>query len=145
MRTVLLVRHAEIDELPPGQVNENLPLNSDGRKRAEALAHAVGAAHVSVIFSSPYDRTKQTVKPLATQLGLPFPNVPPVPDFRDAVLESAEGSVFLVVGHSNTVPEMIAALGAMPPVPVLGAREFDNLFVVSVAGPDDASLVHLKY
>src|SRR3954447_13028913 len=144
MTTVLLVRHADIDlPLPAG--SNDPPLNAAGRARAETLAHVAGAAGVTTVFTSPFARTKQTVGPLAARLGVQPREVPSPQVLAHEVSSGATGEVVLIAGHSNTVPEMIAALGAPPPMPTIGEREFDNLFVVTVTGPGRASSVRLKY
>jgi phosphohistidine phosphatase SixA len=144
MIVVLLVRHADID-LPPPPGSNDPPLNAAGRARAEALAHVAGRAGVTTIFTSPFVRTKQTVEPLAARSGLRPRQVPPPPALANEVLSGAAGAVVLIAGHSNTVPEMIAALGVPPPRPTIGEREFDNLFVVAVAGSGQAGLISLKF
>ncbi len=141
MKTVIFARHAEI-ELPPTSANPGL--NDAGVTRAEELAHVVGAAHVTAVFTSALRRTKQTAAPLASRLGLRPAEVPPAGELARRVLASEPGAVIMVVGHSDTVPEMIAALGVAGP-PAIGEREFDNLFVVTVAGRGEAALLALKY
>jgi len=138
--TVLLVRHADID-LPPASADP--PLNAAGRARAKALAQLVGAAGVTAVFTSSFTRTKQTVKALASQLGIQPQEAPPA--LVQLVLSGAAGPAVLVAGHSNTVPQMITALGGLPPGVVIGENEFDNLFVVTAGGPGGASVVRLKY
>jgi phosphohistidine phosphatase SixA len=140
MITVLFVRHADID-LPPG--SSNPPLNAKGRARADTLAHIASDAGVTAIFTSSFTRTKQTAEPLAARLGLQPQLAPPPPTFAQQVVSGALGEVIVVAGHSDTVPEMIAALGASPPT--IGEREFDNLFVVAVAQSAEASVLRLKY
>ncbi len=71
--------------------------------------------------------------------------VPPPATFASRVLSGALGEIVPVAGHSNTVPEMITALGVPPPAPVIGEKEFDNLFVVTMAGPSDTHMVRLRY
>jgi phosphohistidine phosphatase SixA len=144
MRTVLLVRHADID-LPPAPDASDPPLNTAGRARAEALAHVAGMAGVTAIFTSSFVRTKQTVEPLAARLGLQPREVSAPPALANEVLSGTAGAVALIAGHSNTVPETITALGVLPPAPVINAREFDNLFVVTVNEEGQAGLVSLKY
>jgi phosphohistidine phosphatase SixA len=144
MATVLLVRHADIDPpSPPG--TDDPDLNGDGRARAEELARAVGAAGVTHIFTSSFSRTKQTVAPLAAQCGLQAQEAPSGSSLAQAILSGAVGPVVLVAGHSNTVPQLIADLGAPAPVPAIGDREFDNLFVVTITDPMQVSSLHLKY
>jgi phosphohistidine phosphatase SixA len=140
MITVILVRHADID-LPPRSADP--PLSAAGRRRAETLAHVIGPAGATSLFTSTYLRTVQTMKPLATQTGL-VPQPVPAPDvWAQQVVAGALGELVVVAGHSNTVPEMLEALGV--PAPAIGERDFDNLFVVTVASPGNAHLVHLKY
>jgi broad specificity phosphatase PhoE len=142
MITVLLVRHADID-LPAHPSDP--PLNAAGHRRAEVLAHVSGAAGVATLFTSSFLRTRQTAGPLAARLGLQPREVPPPAELAKQLWSDALGEVVLVVGHSNTVPEMIAALGAPPPLPVIAERDFDNLYVLTAAEPGDARMVSLKY
>jgi broad specificity phosphatase PhoE len=140
MPIVLAVRHADID-LPP--VTNNPPLNAAGHGRARALARLVGPAGITAILTSEFTRTQQTVDPLAHQLGLPR-QVGPSPSMLAERVRAGElGDVVLVAGHSNTIPEIITALGAAASFPITEA-EFDNLYVVSVVG-DAVQLVHMRY
>jgi phosphohistidine phosphatase SixA len=142
MITVLLVRHADID-LPPG--SDDPPLNAAGHKRAETLVHVAGTAGVTTILTSSFIRTKQTVGPLAARLGIQPQEMSAPPTVARQVLSGRLGEVILIAGHSNTVPGMIAALGAPPPLPSISEREFDNLFMVILAQPSEAGMVSLKY
>ncbi|GIM93183.1 phosphoglycerate mutase family protein [Paractinoplanes toevensis] len=137
MVTILLVRHADID-LPPATTDP--PLNDAGRRRAEALAHVVGPAGVTTVFTSPLARTKQTVQPL----GLTAGEMPGLAVVAGQARAGEYGPVVLIAGHSNTVPAVIAALG-VPQPPVIPETEFDNLFVVTLTEPAGASLLALKY
>ncbi len=142
MKTVLFVRHADID-LPPTAPDELIELNAEGHARATELARVAGSAGVTAVLTSGVKRTQQTAAPLATALGVVAKPVTPalLPPF---VASTADGSVTLVVGHSNTVPQMIAALlGAPFPFPPL--QTFDNLYVVTVEAANQASVVRLKY
>ena len=138
--TVLVVRHADID-LPPSSGNP--ALNAEGRLRADALARVVGDAGVTAIFTSQFIRTRQTVAPIAAQLGLTPQLVPPPTVFAQQVRTGEPGDVVLVAGHSDTVPEILTALGAAPPPPITEA-EFDNLYVTAVS-EETAQLLHLRY
>jgi broad specificity phosphatase PhoE len=142
MKTVLLARHADID-LPA--TSSDPVLNAAGTQRAEELAHVVGGAAVTSVFTSRFRRTRLTAAPLAARLGRQPDLVPPPEEFARPVLAGELGAVVMVVGHSDTVPAMIAALGVATP-PAIGEREFDNLFVVTIASDGDgALLLALKY
>jgi broad specificity phosphatase PhoE len=140
MKTVLLLRHADID-LPAGPEPAVLPLNAAGRARAEELARVVGGAGVTAVFVSPALRTQQTAEPLTTRLGIPFQVGETVPDLVQGVLADAAGPVVVLVGHSDTVPAIVTALGVPFPGTIQG---HDDLFIVTVA-PGGASLLRLKY
>lgn len=144
MASVLLVRHADID-LAPAPVPGDPPLNAAGRARAATLAHVAGTAGVATVLTSSFLRTRQTVEPLAGRLGLVPRLTPSSSLLASQLLSGALGETVLVAGHSNTVPEMIAAFGVPPPHPAIGHHEFDNLFVVAVFAPGEARLLHLRY
>jgi broad specificity phosphatase PhoE len=140
---VFIVRHAERADAgtkpPPGADPD---LSAAGRARAESLAAMLKDARIGQIFITEFKRTRQTADPLAKLLGVE----PTVITQKEGLalvqrLQSASGPV-LVVGHSNTVPEIIKALGVAEAVSV-DDTEFDNLFIV-VPG-STPSLIRLHY
>jgi len=139
--TILLVRHADVD-LPPATADPSL--NDAGRERAEALAHVAGSAGVTTVFTSSLTRTKETVEPIAKLLGIAGREMPAAATVARKARAGELGPVALIAGHSNTAPEVIAALGVAAP-PVIGETEFDNLYVVTVTEPAGASLLALRY
>ncbi len=143
MKTVLLVRHADID-LPPAVPDESIELNAAGRARAVELARVAEAAGVTTIFTSTAKRTKQTAAPLAEALHLQPKTMPnSLSEFVANVASAATGSTILVVGHSTTIPNLIAALGV--PFDGPGLRGFDDLFGLTITAANQASLIRLKY
>ena len=74
-------------------------------------------------------RTQETAKPLAEELGLQ-PRIVPAKETKEliAAIKSCEGNI-LVVGHSNTLPEIMRAFGIADP-PSLGEHDYDNLFMI---------------
>lgn len=128
--TVILVRHAEKAAEPKGDPG----LSAAGTQRAGQLAAALDHARIDHIVVSPFRRTRDTAAPLAASRGLTPSIVTAEGDTAAhvaAVVEavrSAEGSV-LVVGHSNTVPAVIHALGG-PELPWLCESSFGQVFVL---------------
>ena len=122
----VLVRHADVD---PG-AGADPPLDPVGQARAEALRRVLGDARVTAIFVTSWQRTQLTAEPLATALGL----VPMVQDDVAATIAAVRGlprtSVVLLVGHSNTVPELVTGLGG-PLVTPIATTEFDRLLVLA--------------
>ena len=144
-QTVFLVRHAERADTSPG-VSPTMAADPDlseaGRARAESLASALKDARITAIYATEFKRTQQTAAPLAKVLGLTV-KVVTSKSAADLLkqLKAEKGNV-LVVGHSNTVPEVIKALGVAPPV-TIGDDEFDNMFLVSTG--TKPSVVRLHY
>jgi broad specificity phosphatase PhoE len=151
--TVFLIRHAEREAEP----KQDPPLTKDGVARSQTLARLLGNAGIKAIFTSQFNRTKQTAEPLATKLGLtatPFtlklnPSNPrqiaeeSTAEVTNKILEHAGQSV-LVVGHSNSIPDVIKMLGG-DVVPTIDERKFDDLFIVNVYAKGKAKVVQLKY
>lgn len=146
--TIFLVRHAERADAgaaPPPTTPADPDLSDVGRKRAESLASALKDAGVKTIFVTEFKRTQQTAAPLAQQAGI-TPSTIKADRTADLVaqLKAALGAGnILVVGHSNTVPEVIKSLGIATPV-TIGDNDFDNLFIVTQNGATKR-FVHLHY
>jgi len=129
--TVFVVRHAERADggAANGMMGNDPDLSEAGRARAESLAAVLKDAGITAIYTTKFRRTQQTAAPLAKALGL----TPATISSRDTAgllekIKAAAGNV-LVVGHSNTVPEVVKGLGVTVPVTV-GDAEYDNLFIV---------------
>ena len=138
--TVILVRHAE-----KAADTDDPVLSAAGKARAGELARVLEGTGIQAVYTSQYIRTKDTAKPLAARLGLtPVEVNAGKPDLMiQDIFAHHAGQAVLVVGHSNTVPELISTLGAK--VPPIGDLEYDNLYVVSVLARGKASVVRLKY
>ena len=91
-------------------------LTAQGLARAATVARLLGKAGIGAVFSTPTKRTQQTAQPLATPV--------------------------LVVGHSNTVPELVRLLGGAVVAPV-GDNEYDRLYQLIVAADGTVTTVLL--
>jgi broad specificity phosphatase PhoE len=148
---VVLVRHAE----KAAQPADDPGLTPEGAARAEALIGAVGA--VDAIFTTQFIRTRATAEPLARARGVPvtvveYPVNPMAGSggaagyakaLAERIRREHRGQTVVVVGHSNTVPAIVEALGATP-AGVIADSEYDHLFVV-VLTADGARLVRAKF
>ena len=145
--TVIFVRHAEKDLSIP----DDPPLSAAGRERvAELTRQLVDAdvvAGIDAIFATPFLRTRQTAEPLAERLNIPIQNYDP--DDNEAVLatilKNHKGKIVLVVGHSDTVPTLIADLGASKKVPPIAEDEYDNIYLVSIPWFGKTKTIRLRY
>ena len=141
---VFVVRHAERADAGTTPVKGADPnLSAAGRARAKSLAAMLKEAGITAIFVTEFKRTQQTAAPLAAALGVTAVTVPSA-DTAGLVakVKAATGNV-LVVGHTNTVPEVIKGLGSADGPASIAETEFDNLFIV--ARGDKPTLVRLRY
>lgn len=141
--TIILMRHAEKEVVPPENKDPNLSLA--GQARAQEIARMFGGAGITSIYATQYKRTQQTVKPLAEKLGLKVALVE-AKNTSDLVktIRMTESVVVFLAGHNNTVPEIIAALGG-PQLPMIPETEYDNLFILTVYGEGKAKLLKMKF
>jgi broad specificity phosphatase PhoE len=141
--TVILVRHAE-KAGPSGDV----PLSPAGISRANELVRVLAGTSIAAIYVTPYIRTEQTAQPLATAHHLDpviTKNMDTYArDVASAILRDHKGQTVVVIGHSNTTPQVIRTLG-VPNPPEIPDSEYDNLFVVSLADGVAPKLISLKY
>src|SRR4051812_23641486 len=140
-QAVIVVRHAEKADQSP-----DTALSARGRARAKVLADLLRAAGVTHIITSEYRRSQETAAPLAKALGLTAEQVPardlPALVARLHALDPA--SIVVIVGHSNTIPPMLAVLG-WPNTLDLHEGDYDDVFVLAPHPGQRASMVRLKY
>jgi len=146
--TMIFVRHAE----RAGPSSEDPGLTLAGQQRASELARqlvdADVVAGVDAIYSTPYRRTTETAQPVADALDLPI-NIYDPPDAGEALVDQMvkdhKATIILVVGHSNTVPTMIAALGASKNVPPIAEKEYDNIYIISIPWFGKTKTIRLRF
>ena len=142
---VILVRHAEKAAQPP----QDPPLTEGGAARAQALMAVARDAGVTAIITTQFERTRKTAEPTATALHITPEVVEAGPAAQhakavaDQVLKHAGGTV-LVVGHSNTIPAIVGALGAPRPRDLCDS-EYDQLFIVVLGDTGPPRLVRSRY
>jgi phosphohistidine phosphatase SixA len=145
-QTIFVVRHAErADAGMAAAPGADPDLSPAGRERAESLAWVLKDARITRIYTSEMKRTRQTAAPMAKAAGVEATTVPA----REvaALLEQVKAGTgnALIVGHSNTVPEILKGLGVAEPVTISDA-EHDNLFIVTtVAAGDGRTFVRVRY
>ena len=146
--TIVVVRHAEKSTDDPRDPS----LSAAGQQRAIALISAVKNAGVTDIYTTQYKRTRQTAEPLAQQFGLSIAERPIsgansatyAQDLAREILTRSAGKVVLVVGHSNTVPDIVRALSGSVVPPITDA-EYDHIFIVTITASGSPRLLHLRF
>lgn len=135
---VIIVRHAE--KLVHG--GNDPDLSQAGAARAEALAHMMKDAGITAIFTSELKRTQETAAPLAKALGI-TPTVVPAKDTAALVQKlHALADNALVVGHGNTIPDVVKSLG-MDAHTYIGEDDYSEVFVISLG--QKPQLLRLHY
>ena len=124
--TIYLVRHAE------KQAGDNPDLTVVGRARADILSQELQDAPLTAIWSTDTKRTIGTAKPASNRTGLPVQIYDASQQAAFASRLKATPGTMLVVGHSNTIPDLVALLGGKPGAPIVEATEYDRLYVVTV-------------
>ena len=125
--TIYIVRHAEKDSLPSGDVY----LSQTGRNRANDLKRLLWHKHIAFIYSTRYNRTRETATPLGSEIGVPIKTYNN--DALPALVRSFQkltGNA-LVVGHSNTVITMLDSLHVANTIKFIPETDYDNIFLVT--------------
>ena len=144
MTTFVIVRHAEKATDDPRDPS----LSEAGHARAQALARLLADASLNAVYATPYRRTQQTASPTAESHGISVSTydaaIPAAQFAKQLRATYAQGETVLVVGHSNTLPDIAATLSgqqtdAMPEV------EFDRLYRIRVTTDGKASLATERY
>lgn len=121
--TVYIVRHAEKSAPWPTarEISAYQPLSPEGQARAEKLALRLRGKGISAVYCSNTTRSIGTAVPFSLQAGIPLvtDDATTKPDQMAAFLQSLrtrheKDKAVLIVGHSNTIPQLLIALGATP-------------------------------
>ncbi|WP_417664971.1 SixA phosphatase family protein [Pseudidiomarina sp.] len=104
--TLFIVRHAEkVPDKPDPE------LSVQGQQRAIHLAHLLKHVDLEHVYATKYQRAQQTAKPTAEMLDVAITTYAAGDSeaLIKSVLEQQQNA--LIVGHSNTVPELVRLAG----------------------------------
>jgi len=138
--TVAIVRHAEKQDN-----SANAPLTKTGECRAESLARILNNSGISVVFSTNFERTRETVNNYADsqspKISIQYYNN--TKDVANQIKSKYAGKSILVAAHSDTVEQLVQDVGAgsVPPI----GNEFNNLLIVTIPSDGTPSLTRMKY
>jgi len=135
---IFIVRHAE----KSNTTDKDPDLSPEGKKRADALAHILKDSAITSVLVTEFKRTQETAAPTARAARVSV-TVVPANDIGTLVekLRSLNGNA-LVVGHGNTIPELLNALGiaALVSIP---EDDYSEIFAVLIG--DEPELLRLHY
>lgn len=142
--TFVVVRHAEKASDDP----KDPALTAAGEARARRLAESLASQRVAAIYATGYRRTRQTAAPTARMHGIGVTTYDARSDattFASALRRDHARGTVLVVGHSNTVPGIAAALCACAVAPMdEDESEYDRRMTVRVDARGTATLVQSR-
>lgn len=127
--TYILVRHAEKEN------TKNDPqLTKEGQERAKRLAALLDKQTIDAIYSTNFNRTRNTVQPLADAKGLQVKFYESQPD-----IAGLKGTI-VICGHSNTIPALANSLLGKEQFKTFDDSDYGNILIIK-----DGSLTHLRY
>ena len=143
LSTVILVRHAEKNEHPPGG---DAGLATKGLVRSRELARTLEGAGVRAIYASQYGRTRLTAAPLAEAIGdsVRTYDANHLDQLARRVLVEGQGGTVVIVGHGDTIGPTIEALTGK----ALGRDEaapYDRMWVLTLSPSGAFRVVRLRY
>jgi len=135
---IFIVRHAE----KANTADKDPDLSVQGQKRADALAHILKDSQITSVFVTEFKRTQETAAPAARAAHV-SPTMIPANDIGALVekLRALNGNA-LVVGHGNSIPDLLKALGIATPVSI-PEDDYTEIFAVFVG--DSPQLLRLHY
>lgn len=131
---VYVVRHAE--KIVDDPKDKDPGLSAEGSERAIALLKELKGEKIDSIYTTNFKRTKLTAFPLADKIGISLKTYDPKDQklLAKELIKYAKGKNILIVGHSNTVLEIIEAFGATKPIKELTDDDYDYIFEITIKG-----------
>lgn len=146
--TIIIVRHAE----KASPTADDPPLTSEGEQRAETLAKMLNVSisnssvpKVSVVFSTKYKRTIETVNNYADSEKIPIQYYDDSQDLITQIKSNYVGKLILVAAHSDTIEGIIQQLGVPSDLIPKINNSYNYLMIVTVLPSGSAVLIPLKY
>jgi len=141
---IILVRHAEL-QAGAMAAPKNVPLSPAGKERAQRLAALLKDAGVGAIYVTDFTRTNETAQPLSQELDRPLTVISKgdQQDLAARLQKNHGGQVVLVVGHTDTLPDLLKGLGH--PGVKIEAQDYGNIFVVTPRAGAAPALLRLRY
>lgn len=137
--TYYFIRHAEKNRSNPSEKDPHL--TEQGHKRAQNWNKVLENIHFDAIYTTDYNRTRETAQPTALKNQLEIKTYNAKSNFNEPFKKATYGKTVLVVGHSNTIPDFVNA--------VIGNKKYDdiddgnngNIYIVSLTGDNILDMV----
>lgn len=133
--TYYFIRHAEKDKSDKSNKNPNLIM--EGVLRAAKWSLVFDNIKFDAIYSTNYNRTRDTAKPTAEKNGLDITIYDPRNIDVKTFLETTKGKTVLVVGHSNTTPMFVNSILGTKKYQSINETNNANLYIVTISSSGD--------
>jgi broad specificity phosphatase PhoE len=140
--TIILIRHAE--KVKDG--TQDPELSAEGKQRAEALAKMLERNGIASVYSTNFKRTQQTVLPIAQAKGITVQTYQQTDlNWLQKIAKENSGKIILIVGHSNTIPEMANTLLGEKKFEQYADTLYDQMLVIQYNEKTKPSVLVLRY
>jgi 2,3-bisphosphoglycerate-dependent phosphoglycerate mutase len=129
-----VVRHAEKEASSSDMMSTDVPLSPSGKERAEALKKLLQNNNIKRIFSTNYIRTTSTAKPLSDAIGVQIEYYKPDDFLFIGQLKDIKKQNVLIVGHSNTVDDIVNGITGKIHLQDLPDTQYGDLFIIKKKG-----------
>ncbi|MCP9235418.1 histidine phosphatase family protein [Lewinella sp. JB7] len=139
--TFILVRHAEKD------FGDDPVLTAEGTARAERLRDMLKETTVHEVYTTDTRRTRLTAQPTAEahQLEAKVYRIDSLEGLASRLRNVHAGQTVLIVGHSNTTPELANYLAGSRELDRFSELDYGNLLVVTVPPTGNPRVLKLRY
>jgi 2,3-bisphosphoglycerate-dependent phosphoglycerate mutase len=135
--TYYFIRHAEKNRSDANNKNPNLI--QEGILRAAKWSLVFDNVKFDAIYSTDYNRTKQTAQPTAEKNGLDITLYNPRNLYSEGFINNTKGKTVLVVGHSNTTPQFVNAVLGQDKYASIDDSNNANLYIVTISANGEKS------
>jgi len=130
--TYYFIRHSEKDRTDP--TDKNPHLTEIGKARANHWSEILGEIKFDAVYSTDYNRTKETAQQTASKNNLEITLYDPKQIDVQTFLKDNEGKKVLIVGHSNTTPTFVNKILGSNKYQDIDDSNNGNLYIVTISG-----------
>ncbi|RLD29411.1 MAG: phosphoglycerate mutase [Bacteroidetes bacterium] len=135
--TYYFIRHAEKDRSDANNTNPNLIQN--GILRAAKWSYVLEHVTFDAVYSTDYNRTKQTAQPTAEKNNLDISIYNPRTLYSEDFIKNTKGKTVLIVGHSNTTPMFVNTILGKEKYESIDDSNNANLYIVTISSSGEIS------
>lgn len=133
--TYYFIRHAEKNR--SNKDDKDPPLVINGQLRAAKWSLVLDNVKFDAVYSTDYNRTRETAQPAAEKNNLDITIYNPKELATDSFLKETKGKTVLVVGHSNTTPKFVNAIIGEEKYKQIDDTNNGNLYIVTISKSGD--------